>query len=199
MDAKKFQAALEVTRDIDKDSSDLAVEKFSNGGFEKSLTLPTAKAFGWTISSLVPAQISINNQAHSGQHSMRIVFSAPNKLDFVNASQTIVVQPNTQYHFECYARTERLNTASTPVVMVLDAADGLPLAISTPVPGGTNDWQKISLDFKTKKNDGITVIIGRLPCSVGDVCPIFGTIWYDDFALTRGSSGSSPRIAGSAR
>jgi hypothetical protein len=193
-DARQFRAALEITRDIDRDSELPVAEQFSNGDFEKGITIPSNKSFGWTISSGVSAQISINNQAHSGHHSMRIVFSAPNKLDRVNASQTIVVRPNTQYHFECYARTERLNSASTPVIMVLDAADGAPLAISKPVPAGTNDWQKVSLDFKTKTNDGITIVIGRLACSVGDICPIFGAIWYDDFTLQRGSSGASPRI-----
>lgn len=186
VDAKQFRAALDVTQDIDKDSGDLPVaEQFSNGGFEKSIVLPSNKPFGWIISSSVPAQISINSQAHTGQHSMRVVFAAPNKLDRLNASQTIVVHPNTQYYFECYARTEKLNSASTPVVIVIDAADGSPLANSTPAPAGTNDWQKISFAFKTKNSDAITIVIGRLTCSVGDICPIFGTIWYDDFTLQR--------------
>lgn len=194
LDARQFRAALEITRDIDNSGEPPVAEQFSNGGFEKSLALPSARVFGWTIGSSMPAQISINNQAHGGQRSMRIVFSAPNKLDRVSASQTIVVQPNTQYHFECYARTEKLNSASTPVIIVLDAAESNPIAVSTPVAAGTNDWQKISLDFKTGISDGITIVIGRLPCSVGDVCPIFGTIWYDDFTLQRGGPGGSPRV-----
>ena len=195
IDARQVRAVLEITRDIDIDSAELPVaEQFLNGGFEKSLVIPSAQVFGWMISSSGPAQVSINNHAHSGQHSLRVVFSAPNKLDRVNVSQTIVVQPRTQYHFECYVRTERLNSASTPVILILDAASAKLLANSAPVPAGTNDWQKISIDFKTEDSDGITIIIGRLPCSVGDVCPIFGTIWYDDFNLQRGSSGGARRV-----
>jgi hypothetical protein len=184
-EAKQFRAALEVTRDIETEGDLPAPEQLSNGGFEKSILLPASKSFGWTISSGAQAQISINNLAHSGQHSLRVVFSAPNKLDRISASQTIVVQPNKQYYFECYARTEKLSSASTPVVVILDAADGTPLTNSAPLPTGTNDWQRIALDFKTKTSDAITVIIGRLPCSVGDVCPLFGTVWYDDFNLQR--------------
>lgn len=184
-EAKQFRAALEVTRDIEADELP-EPELFSNGGFEKRMILPVSKSFGWTISSSAQAQISINNFAHSGQHSLRVVFSATNRLDRINASQTIVVQPNSRYHFECYARTEKLNSASTPVIVILDAAEGTALSYSAPLPAGTNDWQRIALDFNTKNSDAITVIIGRLPCSVGDVCPLFGTVWYDDFNLQPG-------------
>ena len=192
-EAKQFRAALEITRDIEDASEVPLPEQFSNGDFEKRMSIPVTKSFGWTIGSGVQAQISIQGMAHSGQYGMRIIFSAPNKLDRVNALQTIVVQPDTQYHLECYARTENVVSANPPVLVVLDAADGSSLGTSAPVPSGTHDWQKISVDFKTKTNDGITVTIGRLPCSVGDICPMFGTVWYDDFILQRGGGDSSKR------
>jgi tetratricopeptide (TPR) repeat protein len=190
-EAKQFHAALDITRDLETlAGGEVPVaETISNGGFESGLVLPVAKSFGWTIASSVSAQISLNYHAHRGQHSLRIVFSAPGKLDRINVSQTIVVQPNTQYHFECYARTEKLNSASTTVILIVDAADQAVLATSTPLPTGTKDWQRFALDFKTKNSQAITILIGRLPCSVGDVCPMFGTVWYDDFNLERGSGG----------
>jgi Carbohydrate binding domain len=184
-EAKQFRAALEITKSIE--GSVPPTEQFSNGGFEDPMTIPVTKSFGWTIGSGAQAQISIQGVAHTGQRSLRIVFAAPNKLDRVNAAQTIVVQPNTQYHFECYARTETLTSASPPVILVFDAADSSQLAASAPLPTGTSDWQKISIDFTTKNSDGITVLIGRLPCSVSDICPLFGTAWYDDFILQRGT------------
>jgi tetratricopeptide (TPR) repeat protein len=187
-EAKQFRAALEITKDIDEGTGAVSVpEQFSNGGFEDPIVIPVSKSFGWTIGTGAQAQISIQGPAHTGQRSLRIVFSAPNKLDRVNAAQTIVVQPNTQYHFECYARTEKLTSASPPVILIFDAADGTQLAASAPLPTGSNDWQKVSIDFTTKNSDGITVMIGRLPCSVSDICPLFGTAWYDDFTLQRSS------------
>jgi len=185
-EAKQFRAALEITKSIGEGDVP-PPEQFSNGGFEDPITLPVTKSFGWTIGTGAQAQISIHGSAHSGQHSLRIVFAAPNKLDRVNAAQTIVVQPNTRYHFECYARTESLTSASPPVILIFDSADGSQLASSAPLPSGTSDWQKISIDFTTKNSDGITVAIGRLPCSVSDICPLFGTAWYDDFTLQRGT------------
>jgi hypothetical protein len=171
-EAKQFRAALEITKSVEEGLSNVPLpEQFSNGGFEDPITIPVTKSFGWTIGTGAQAQISIHGSAHTGQHSLRIVFAAPNKLDRVNAAQTIVVQPNTRYHFECYARTETLTSASPPVILFFDSADGSQLAASAPLPTGTNDWQKISVDFTTKNSDGITMAIGRLPCSVSDICP----------------------------
>jgi hypothetical protein len=77
-----------------------------------------------------------------------------------------------------------LRTAATTVVQVL-GADGKVLAESEPLPAGKSDWQQFSLNFKTPPDvDGVTLRISRTPCtSEGGVCPIFGTVWYDDFNL----------------
>ncbi len=183
---KQFRAALDITRDVEPDNSHISEpEKLRNGGFEDALALPTSQFFGWTIGSTGQAEISIDNSGHNSMHSLRIVFNAPNNFDRVNAAQTLVVQPNTQYHLEYFIRTEKLNSASPPVVIVLDAGDGNSLGASEAASVGTNDWKKISLDFKTKNSDAITIYIGRLPCSVSDICPLFGTAWYDDFVLQR--------------
>lgn len=186
--AKQFRAALDITRDVESGDSGISEpEKLLNGGFEQPLVLPTSHFFGWTIGSTAQAEMSIVSNGHNSPHSLQIVFNAPNRLDRVNAAQTLVVQPNTQYHFEYFVRTEKLNSASPPVVMVVDASDGNALGVSEAVSPGTNDWKKISLDFKTRNGDGITIVVGRLPCSVGDICPLFGTAWYDDFVLQRSS------------
>ena len=189
IDAKQFHAALDITRDIQGNDAEISEpEKITNGGFEERLALPTSHFFGWTIGTTGQAQMSIDNSGHNSMHSLQIVFNAPNRLDRANAAQTLVVQPNTQYHLEYFVRTEKLSSASLPVVVVLDSGDVNALAVSEAAPVGTNDWKKISLDFKTKNSDGITIYIGRLPCSVGDICPLFGTTWYDDFLLQRSGS-----------
>lgn len=196
VDAKQFQSALEITRAIETNAALPAPEQIRDGGFESNRTVPTAKSFGWVISSGTHAQISIGNGAHSGQNAARIVFNAPNQLPAINLSQMIAVTPQTPYRFECFVRTDALTSASTPVVAILDASDNTILASSQPLPTGTNDWQKIVLDFKTRNSDGITVTITRLPCTVGDVCPLFGTVWYDDFNLQRAGSSRSVSTAG---
>ena len=198
-DAKQFRSALEITKDLESGSpAGINPDEVSNGGFEQPIIIPTIKAFGWSIGNGVQAQISIGDLGHSGHHSMRVIFNAANKIDHINAWQTIAVQPNTHYHLECYARTERLSSASTPVIVVADTADAQPLATSVPLPPGTNDWQRVSVDFTTKNSDGITISVSRLACSVGDVCPIFGTVWYDDFNLQSRQVGIPGRPRGSS-
>lgn len=194
LDEKQFRAALEVHRDIEPaDDAKPEPEVLANGGFEEPLSVPSTKVFGWTLSSNVQAQPSIVNEGKSGRRSLQIVLSASNRLERITAYQTVVVQPNTQYHFEFYARTEKLISASRPVVLIINGKDGLTLVNSEPLGSGTNNWQKYSINFTTKDNDGIAVMIGRLPCPVGDVCPIFGTVWYDDFILSRAAGAGGPR------
>jgi hypothetical protein len=140
----------------------------------------------------------LDSHGHIGQGSLRIVFRAPSALDKIQLSQTVAVEPGTQYRFEYYVRTEGLVTASTPVVTILDAVDGNVLATSKPSPSGTNAWQQVTLEFTTNpKHDGITVGFNRAPCSETEICPIFGSVWYDDFNLQRGGgAGSLRRDAG---
>ena len=198
LDAKQFRAALEVHHDLDSREAVPDPEVLSNGGFEELITLPVTRPFGWTIGSNVQAKVSIINEGHGGRRSMQIVLSAANRLERINASQTTVVQPNAKYRLEFYARTDKLNSASTPVVSIVDPKYARWIAASTPLPTGTHGWQKYSVDFTMSDGDGIVMMIACPPCSVGDICPIFGTVWYDDFILQRISGGSGRTAAASA-
>src|SRR4051812_26779182 len=73
-------------------------EQFSNGGFETPIREGDASIFHWAISSRSAIQISVDNQhAHSGQGSLRIIFNSSGRLDNIPISQTVVVEPDTQY------------------------------------------------------------------------------------------------------
>jgi len=130
---------------------------------------------------------------------LRIIFQAPNKLDAIAVSQTITVEPDTNYRIQFYQRTEGLVSASTPSVTINNEVNGGPLAVSQPAPTGTNDWRQVTVDFKTRpKEDGISIVFTRGTCSdAKEICPIFGTVWYDDFNLQRVSGpGSAGKGAG---
>ena len=193
--ARQFHALLTVMHEIEPETSLPAPEQFFNGGFESDLKVPSANTFDWMIEARASAQASPDSHAHSGQKSLRIILRAPRNLDKIPVSQTVVVEPGAQYRFECYARTADLISASTPALVILDAVDGAMLAASTPLPAGTNDWQRVTFDFTTKpQHDGITLGFYRAPCSTeAQICPIFGTVWYDDFNLQRISGSGSPR------
>jgi tetratricopeptide (TPR) repeat protein len=199
-EAKQFRYAVEVMRETDPDASLPHPEQFANGGFESSPAPVGTNSFDWVINSRPQAQISIDSRAHSGHSSLRIVFRA-NNLDKIQVSQVIVVEPGAQYRFECFVRTEDLSSASTPILVIRDAVDNAMLGEAKPLATGTNEWQQVTFDFKTNpKHDGIIVGFYRAPCGEEQICPIFGTVWYDDFNLQRiGGPGSSPGESGSTK
>jgi len=187
-DSGQFHHVLEIMRDFEPDANSLPQpEKFSNAGFETETAPRGLGKFGWAINSSPQAQISIDHtQWHSGRGSLKIVFKAPTTLDAIDVSQLVIVEPDTSYRLEFYARTGDLRSASTPLAQIVNPVDKSVLATSTPLPDGTNEWQTVTLEFKTKPGmEGILIRFVRAGCGQDSVCPIFGTVWYDDFNLQR--------------
>lgn len=159
-----------------------------DGGFENNLAHGPGAVFGWQVQSNSLVQIGIEAaQGHNGNRSLRAFFQVRSHIDTINVSQLVPVKPNTAYDFECYVKTERLESAETPIVGISNAADDAWLAGSASAPSGTNNWQRISLSFKTGTNvEAVKVRVIRNSCPESPVCPIFGTVWYDDFDLKAG-------------
>jgi len=156
-----------------------------DGGFENNLAHGPGAVFGWQVQSNSQTQIGIDaGQGHTGSRSLRVFFQVRSHIDTINVSQLVPVKANTEYDLECYLKTERLESAETPVVVIVNAADESWLAGSPAAPSGSNNWQRISLSFKTSaKTEAVKVKMLRNSCANSPVCPIFGTVWYDDFDL----------------
>lgn len=188
--AKRFHQAAEVANDLVPAAAYRTGEgKFVDGGFEDDLTPQTGAVFGWQVKSLQQAQVGIDpDLGHNSSRSLRIVFQVPSRLDSISVSQLVPVRPDTQYDFECYVRSQDLQSASTPRIEIADATEGQGVTGSDPAPTGSTDWQRIAFSFKTgAKTEAVTVKIIRTSCGEDPVCPIFGTVWYDDFNLKRRS------------
>jgi Flp pilus assembly protein TadD len=154
-------------------------------GFEDNLAHGPGAVFGWQVQSNSQVQIGIDaGQGHSGNRSLRLYFQVRSHIDTINVSQLVPVKPNTEYDFECYVKTEKLESAETPVVQLVRANDDGALASSQPAASGSSDWQRVFLSFKTgDKTEAVKLKMVRNSCSDSAVCPIFGTVWYDDFDL----------------
>jgi tetratricopeptide (TPR) repeat protein len=186
--AQRFHQAAEVANDLVPGASYRAAEgKFVDGGFEDDLVSRAGSVFGWQVKSVQQAQIGIDpGRGHNGTRSLRIVFQVPSRLESISVSQVVPVTSGTGYDFECYVRSQDLQSVSTPNVEITDAADGQVLASSDPAAARTTDWQRVALSFTTgAKTEAVRVKIVRGPCGQDQVCPIFGTVWYDDFNLQR--------------
>ena len=184
--ARHFHQAMEIWNEVAPGPSYYAeMGHVLDGGFENNLAHGLGAVFGWQVQSNSQTQIGIDAaQGHSGSRSLRVYFQVRSHIDTINVSQLVPVKPNTEYDFECYLKTEKLESAETPVVLIVNAGDGQGLAGSTAAPTGNSDWQRISLSFKTgEKTEAVQVKMVRNSCADSPVCPIFGTVWYDDFDL----------------
>ena len=186
---KQYRAAQALARDLGFESAE-GPGRFSNGGFENSISAPGVSLFGWQIASVAQTEVALDtSQHHSGSRSLRVVFNGFPKTAYYNIAQLVVVEPSTRYRFEGYVRTQDLKSGGTPLLEVANAADGKVLGTSESFPMGRNDWQLVTIEFTTPdKTEGIHVRTNRAFC--GEVCPIFGIIWYDDFNFQNLGPGS---------
>jgi len=162
-----------------------ALDHIVDRGFQDNVAHGPDAVFGWQVESQPQLQIGIDaGVGHTGPRSLRLFFQVRSRLDGLKVSQLVPLQPNKEYELECYLMTERLESAATPFVQIVDATDDAVLANSQTAPDGNNNWQRVALSFKTgAKTEAVRIRIMRDSCPENAVCPIFGTVWYDDFDL----------------
>ena len=123
---KRFHTAVEIWNSIAPSPSYHAhIGKFMDPSFENNI------AHGRNATLLVgrylrsqQVQIGITpSLGHSGSRSLRVFFQVRTNLEGTPLAQLVPVQPNTQYNFECFVRTEKLVSASTPIVVLEDATN----------------------------------------------------------------------------
>ena len=180
-----FREGLEFSRQagIDPDASP---ETITNGGFETAIKSVDETYFGWKIGRGDGKIDIIADQSvkHSGAKSLRITFKAYAKPELAHVWQNVAVAADTRYQLRFWVRTENLKSGGPPVLEVVNAGDNKLLVTSPAFPSGTNDWKQITMDFMTPENsNGIFLRTARVFC--GDICPIVGIVWLDDFELAR--------------
>ena len=188
--AQRYHDAVNVWNEIAPNERYRAeLGKVFDGSFEDAISYGPEMAFGWQVKGAPQVQIGIDpTKGNGGERSLRLAFQVRANLASLNVSQLVPVTQNTEYEFECYLTTDKLETGSAPSIQILDAASQAVLATSDQAPNGTNPWSRVSLTFKTSdKTQAVLLKIVRVSCANDQtsVCPIFGSVWYDDFTLKR--------------
>ncbi len=185
----KFHNALKVWNDIAPDKYRTEVGRIFDGGFESASQYGSEVVFGWQVQGAPQVQIGIDEgRMHEGMRSLRFVFDVRANVGTVDVYQLVPVEPQTAYDFEGYVSTDKLTTAGAPQIDIVDPTDTAVLVSSAMAPVGTNGWNRISLSFRTEdKTEAVLIKIVRFPCVNKEtpVCPIFGTVWYDNFSIKR--------------
>ena len=157
----------------------------TNGGFEKFIGVPEDTLFGWQILRS-EGRIDIlpdSNVKYEGARSLRVSFKNYLKPELHNVVQFVAVEPGARYRLSFVYRTDNLRSGGPPVLQIIGGEQNVGIAASEPFPVGSVDWTPVSIDFTAAENyDGIFIRTGRVIC---EDCAISGTIWYDDFRLTK--------------
>ena len=190
INATRYHDAMNVWNEIAPNERYRAeIGKVFDGSFEDAINYGPEMVFGWQVKQAPQLQIGIDpTKANGGARSLRFAFQVRTNLPGLNVSQLVPVAPNSTYDFEYYLSTEKLETGSAPAVQIVDAATGAGLGESVQAPAGTTPWNRVALTFKTTdKTEGVLLKIVRTSCVTEEtlVCPIFGSVWYDDFSFKR--------------
>ena len=165
------------------------IGRMVDGGFEDASGYGPEMVFGWQVKTLPNLQIGVDEQkTHAGSGSLRLVFHVRTNIENINISQLVPVATNTEYELEFYVASEKLETGSPTLVQIMDPTTSAVLVSSPPAANGNSDWNRVALSFKTgDKTEAVTIRIARPSCGTDEapVCPIFGSVWYDDFSLKR--------------
>ncbi len=163
----------------------------SNGGFERRLALNEKGPWlTWQIKPVPGVKAVLDRkEPRAGQISLRAGFDVRKNEAFTIATQTVPVKPATGYRLTFAARSDKLESLSTPIIEVFDSAydlaGGNRFRVATPqLPQNKKEWIDYQLDFTTNaQTEAVTVRIQRLPCPEPP-CPINGSIWFDEFKLS---------------
>jgi hypothetical protein len=185
----RYHDAVQVWNEVATEKYRVEVGRIFDASFEEPLSYGGENVFGWQTRAASSVSIGIDpNKGHNGGRSLRFSFQVRGNVEGITAGQLIPVAPRSEYDFEFYVATDKLESGSAPLVQIVDATTGAMLEQSQMAPGGTNDWNRISFSFKTgDKTEAVFLKILRNSCNTAEtpVCPIFGSVWYDDFSLKR--------------
>ncbi len=180
--AKKYRYALKVWADIAGNDRKYEIGKITNGGFEINKKQEKTSVFDWQIADGAQPLIGVDTgQTHGGSLSQRIIFNSPNGADFRQILQLVAVEPGRKYEFEMFYKSD-LKTTATLRWEIVNAADGQILTTTEPI-AANSDWARLTAEFTAPENpEAVIIRLARAVCNSA-ICPISGSVWFDDFTL----------------
>jgi len=175
-DAKAFDASFELLHTPDE------TKPIVDGGFEGEI-LVNQSGFGWILTPSPKSRLTVDiSEKLSGNRSLAINFDGawPPRTPL---SQTFIVKPNTSYHLSFAVKTKDLVTGGPPLLFINDATTDQLLGKSENFPTPTTSWTRLNVDFTTLPTSQAAIIrLERSNCD-SSPCPIFGTLWLDEFSV----------------
>lgn len=154
-----------------------------NGGFEEPIAFNGA-GFGWIIAADQKSRAAIDvTEKFGGAKSLQINCDGAWPPGSPLLSQTVLVDPGKIYRLSFAVRTKDLVTGGPPFIVVIDANNNELLGRPENLPTATTPWQTLNLTFTTTATSQAVIIrLLRNTCD-SSPCPIFGTLWLDEFHI----------------
>jgi Carbohydrate binding domain len=143
--------------------------------------------FDWRYETGPDVTLSLDpTETHGSERSLLISFSGQPVSD-AGVQQWIAVQPNSDYHFSAYSKTQDLQGAGGPRFVLQDAFDGVVDFAGEPLTQA-GFWKQTTGVIRTGPNTRLlTVHIERFP----ERLPIRGKLWISGVRLVPSSPGQS--------
>lgn len=180
--AGAFREAFEIWRGMER--ADDRRTAIHDGGFEASTAFDDS-GFGWRFAQgSQGVRMSLDtNQPHTGKQSLLVSFLGYSEPNTVILSQLLLVEPRKHYEVKFNVLTQNLLTGGLPLIAV-HGATGKKEVLGQSVPIGfeSSAWQSLKFDFRAHDEDAVELRLQRKPCN-STPCPIFGSLWLDNFAI----------------
>jgi tetratricopeptide (TPR) repeat protein len=188
--AWRYHDAGKVWNDLVGDTNNrIEIGRVFDGGFDDASRYGPEMPFTWQVQQVLGVQIGLDpTRSHSGASSLRLLFNVRTNLEGLNVMQLVPVAPGTEYEVEFYVKSEELETGGPPIVQIVDPTTSGVIVTSPYVAIGDSEWTRVALPLKTgDKTEALLIKIERPSCGTKEapICPIFGSVWYDDFSFKR--------------
>jgi tetratricopeptide (TPR) repeat protein len=152
-------------------------QDFENGGLD------------WRWTPLVGVAIEVDSDpAPNGSRAVRLDFNGGSNLAVDEPSQYVPVEPNRNYHFHGYMRTEGITTESGMRFSVADPNRNGALNVLTDNFTGSHAWTSMDADLTTgSATHFLLVRLFREPSRLFEN-KLEGTVWIADISLVASSA-----------
>ena len=174
----------ELLEETGRTSAKPAGELVTNGDFEADL--PNS-GLDWHISYKGPGyEVALDNFVlQHGSRSLRVSFDGSGNYFFNGVWQWIPVEPNREYRFSAYMKTENVTSDSgfRFCLLAVGSPPGESFAQCTRSRIGTDPWLEEELTFRTGTNMGVVSVELRRLQSQKLNNRIGGKVWIDNVSL----------------
>lgn len=176
--AKAFRESFDLWR-----TSEAREPSLINSDFEEPFVFNDS-GFGWIIAPEQKNRLAIDvSERLSGARSLQINFDGGWTPGTPLLSQTFIVNPDTKYRVSFSVKTKDLMTGGPPLIVIDDASNDQLLGKSVDFYTASTSWAQLQFDFTTLPTSQAAVMrLQRKNCD-SSPCPIFGTLWLDQFSV----------------